>query len=206
MPRITVKSLAQVAQRPARITGIVKQQKHPEDAPQVFMIPYYITAIAGIRSFFRAGGNPSAIAAALAKAEGISQESRRENNKRTLHQFLESPMSERKLVIAKQKHFQANVLGIDVHLTFDLNCVEQGIPKYILIHPKSVALDPDLAMKTLDICSLVLTLNGTAHAAEQIQYVDLAKGVTHRLRRIVTEPSEDLEKLLGTITEQWEAA
>src|SRR5690242_5761183 len=87
-PKLSARSLAEIVRRPAgERTRILRQQKYPKQVPQKFQTPYYAKALTAIRDFYREGNDAAVLRAARRAFEGISQEARRENNKRVIDNF-----------------------------------------------------------------------------------------------------------------------
>lgn len=184
MPSLTVRAMAEMLRLPAyEQVRILAEQKHPKQAPQIFRTPYYQPAVAGIRAFYAEGNDVKQLTAARAKALNASQQSRRENVLRVIDKFEASAGAKRSLVIAKNGKYTAIVGDVELRLSPDIQALDGDKPVFIYYNCRATGLDEEAAKSTLEIAHWVLEANGLDVKPVQVEYLDLATGVLHRVKK-----------------------
>ena len=180
MPSLTVRSIAEMLQLPAHAQArILREQKYPKQAPQVFRTPYYQPALTGIRRYFRAGNDKAELAVAKTNITLLSRESKREQNSRVLDGFAKSALSKRKLLLQTNPGVRAQMGAVELRLGPDLRVLENGLEEFIFLNCRAQALDSDVAIRTAEIAHWVLEQSGVKIPIGRIEYVDLFTGKSH---------------------------
>jgi hypothetical protein len=184
MPSLTVRAMAEMLRLPAyEQVRILAEQKHPKQAPQIFRTPYYQPAITGIRAFYANGNDLTQLTAARGKALNASQQSRRDNVLRVIDKFEASSAIKRPLVIAKNSKYTASVGDVQLRLSPDIQAFDGNKPVFIYYNCRATRLDEEAARSTLEIAHWVLETNGVDVKPIQVEYLDLATGVLHRVKK-----------------------
>jgi len=184
MPSLTVRAMAEMLRLPAyEQVRILTEQKHPKQAPQIFRTPYYQPAITGIRAFYAEGNDLKQLNAARSKALNAAQLSRRENVLRVIDKFEKSSAAKRSLVIAKNAKYTASVDDVQLRLSPDIQALDGDKPVFIYYNCRAMGLDEEAAKSTLEIAHWVLEENGVDVKPIQIEYLDLATGTLHRVKK-----------------------
>jgi hypothetical protein len=205
MPSITVRSFAEMLQLPAyEQVRVLREQKYPGDAPQVFRLPYYQAALRGIRSYHRTGNNQGALTAALSIARALRPDHRRRHNLRVLTAFGQSTQRARQIVVAPaQKWLAFPVKKVELRLQFDLQGSENSDPRLIFYNCRQVPLNREVALKALEIAAWVLGEAGAALPPTVLEYVDLSSGQTYRINRIRTKTIRAMRDNANVIEALW---
>src|SRR5262245_14087602 len=121
VPTLSVRSFAELIRLPAyEQLRVLHDQKFPRAEPKSFKVPFYQTAMKGIRDYYRSGNNPTALAAARLAARVLGLQSRRDHNIRVIDKFEKSAQAKRKLQLKPSPVHSAAIEGVRVRLRFDL--------------------------------------------------------------------------------------
>lgn len=191
-PSLTVRAFAELIELPVyEHERILRQQKRPGVPPASYRIPYYRSALAAIRDFYRAGGDASVLDQAVAdlQAESVGAKpekvTRLQNNIRVLQSFARSRQRLRKFTVMPLGRWQASIAGVDLRMTPDLSATEGQLRKYVLYNCRDVQIEPNYARTTLELSHWVLSKAGVSVPLRALEYVDLVNRkvyVTDRAR------------------------
>jgi len=185
MPNLTVRAMAELIRLPAHNhLRILRAQKYPKQAPQLFQAPYYQAALTGIRNYHKAGNDDAQLAAAMGKIQAIALESRRQNNARVLQAFKKCDMSGRLLQPLVSHTVKAQQDTVELRLSPDMRAIDKEKERLILMNCRAEKLDHELALITEEVAFWVLEQNKIKLPIAQIEYVDFFTGQTYiALRR-----------------------
>lgn len=206
MPTLSTRAYAELMNLPAyEQVRILHEQKYPKADSGTFKMPYYSTALAGIRAYYKNGNNASSVKEALDKAAVLRGPGKRPNNARVLQSFLNGQMAARKLTnIALRANFYGNPhADVTIRLKFDLEGDESGRRKYIFINCRDVPLNPQVATDTLSIASWIFQENGLVVKQSDIEYYDLKTGSKFSIAK---SSVKSVKKMMGNaaiITSLW---
>lgn len=204
MPSLTVKAAAELLRIPAfSQVRILTQQKYPKAGSQVFRTPYYRTALNGIRSYFDEGNSKKALSKAKTAAESLSQESKRDNNKRVLAAFGKSDFAKRIITPEKNSKVVASLGGVEFRLSPDLRGSENGKSKVFYINCRAEVLDPEIARLSLEIAHWVLRQNNEKVSMAQLEFIDLFSGNTYNYAKARSRTMAALEQNAKIIDAVW---
>ena len=204
MPRLTVRSLAELMQLPGyEQYRVLYEQKHPKSSPSAFKAPYYAPALRGIRSYYANGNSPAAIEEARSRLASIGNLARRSHNERVLMSFAASPQADRSLTPIRGPRLETTLGDVDLHLAFDLVAKEGDQPKWLLYNMRVIRVDEKLARATLEVAHWLLQSCGVDARMDELEYVDIAKGGEHytfrRTRSTTIKQAEQTLKLVETL-------
>lgn len=204
-PTLNIRSMAQMLHAPLeKKVRVLREQKYPKQVPQVFRTPYYSAALTGIRSFYRAGNETSALATARSKAESITNDARREHNKRILDSFASDAVQYgRKLLVQSNTRLAIVLSNVELRLSADLKALEGKAPRYIYYNLKATALPARLAEDALNLGHWVLEQNGIIVPIQALEFVDLFIGKVHKVRSRSAATEKALRENARVIEELW---
>lgn len=180
-PKLNVRALAEMLEMPAyKQQRILYEQKYPKQEPQVFRTPYYQRALHGIRGFYGAGNDDSALLIARNEVQNIANTSRRANNLRVLDAFAASSQRKRKLQPIANKRYSAMTGSVEIRLSPDLQALEKGDLRIIYFNCRAAAISEEVATLTVEIAHWVCTQNQVGAAVDQIEVIDLFSGKRYR--------------------------
>jgi len=184
MPSLTVRSIAEMLRLPAfEQVRILTEQKYPKQQPQSFRTPYYQAALTGIRNFYSADHAKTSLADARAKAQAAGQLTRRQNNLRVIDKFEESAQAARSLVPMANSRYSAEIERVVLRLSPDLQATEDDQRRVLYFNCRNAKLDDEAAKYTLEIAHWLLEQNEIEVKPQQIEYIDLATGKLHRVKK-----------------------
>lgn len=185
MIRLTVRAFSELLQLPAYAQSrILYEQKYPRRQPQAFKIPYYQTALGGIRDYYRTGRDASALTRARNKASVLSQDARRIHNVRVIDAFEGGAQFNRNLQLLSMPTYIAEpVPGLELRLRFDAEALERNRKARIFYNLRNTELDDRTARATLQIAQWVLEENGQGDSIRSLDYVDFMNGSVHSVSR-----------------------
>jgi hypothetical protein len=177
MPRLTARSFAEMIHLPGyEQQRILVEQKYPTQGPSVFRIPYYLPALRQIKSYYSNQNSTTQLRAWIRTGSStISPDHKRTNNIRVVNSFLGSTVSSRILVPSRRPNsFLANPhQNVELKLNFDIDAVENGIEKFILINPRNAPIDRKIAEDTIQIAFWIMSQNAFQLRMRDIEYWDL---------------------------------
>lgn len=204
MPSLTVRSFAELLNLPAHAQArILTEQKYPKQGPQSFKTPYYQQALSGIRAFYKAGNDAGQLAIAATRIEAFDQEARRDHNLRILNSFKQTDLPSRKLKVTGTKHVNFQVHDVVLRFSPDLNGIEGGKERYLLLHYRAQPLNQELARTTLELVHWALEGAGSLASPKQLEYVDLFTGAVHTIAKRRTSTVTAAEQNLKIIKALW---
>jgi hypothetical protein len=205
MPRLTVRSLAELMQLPGyEQYRILYEQKHPRSSPGAFKAPYYAPALRGIRSYYADGNSPAAIEDARSRLASIGNLARRSHNERVLTSFAASPQADRFLMPVRVPRLETTLGDVDLHLAFDLVARENDQPRWLLYNMRVMPVDEQLARATLEVAHWLLQSCGVDAPMAQLEYVDLAvDGQFYSFRRTRSTTIKQAEQTLKLVETLW---
>ena len=175
MPSLSVRAFAEMMNLPLyEQQRILLEQKYPKQEPQAFRIPYYQTALRGIREYYQSGRNRASLAQSKAAAKSLSPDSKADNNLRVIEAFARSSQASRDLTIQPQ-HKTSIVIARDVELRlrFDLSATENSNPRRIFYNCRNAPITNQVARLTLQLSVWILAQNGDSVPYSALEYVDL---------------------------------
>lgn len=205
MPRLTVRSLAELMQLPGyEQYRILYEQKHPRSSPGAFRIPYYAPALRGIRSYYANDNSPAAIEEAKSRLATIGDLTRRGHNERVLTSFAASPQANRLLTPGRIPRLEATLGDVDLHLAFDLVAKENEQTRWLLYNMRVMPINEQLARATLEVAHWLIESCGKRARVSDLEYIDLADG-GHRysFARIRSRTIKQAEQTLKVVEALW---
>ena len=182
-PALTVRAFAELMRLPAyEQLRILAEQKHPSQQPQVFRTPFYLPALAGIRSYYRSGNDPRALEAARIKASEARLRARRDSNLRVIAQFARGEQARRVLLPVPGPRASHHLGGVELRLQFDISAREDDTSRHIFYNCRAVPIDGEVARTTLELAHWVLEETGVDAPLNSLEYVDLTGGRVYRTR------------------------
>ncbi len=188
MASLSARAFAELLDMPAyKQARILAEQKHPRRGPQAFKVPYYASALKGIRDFYRQGRTRASLQSARNAITSLRPDSRSDHNMRVLDQFEASGQDARQLIVLPLKTYKTRSGSVDVSLRFDLVASEGQNTKYIFYNTRMASIDKETAYRTLEIAHWVMQKEGSSACLSELEYVDLPSGkVYHRSQRRAT--------------------
>jgi hypothetical protein len=184
IPSLSVRAYAELLNLPAvEQLRVLNDQKYPKSEPQTFRIPFYQTALQGIRSYYRSGNQRAALAAARARAQALSPEAKRNHNVRVLAQFEKGPQAKRKLLLKASPRYSTTIAGVELRLQFDLVVEEEKTMRFILYNLRAVPIEIDTARATLEIAHWVLEQAGRVVPIQTLEYIDIPSGASRTIKK-----------------------
>ncbi|MBJ6982664.1 hypothetical protein [Luteimonas sp. MC1572] len=203
-PRLSVPTAARFLRLPAvEQWNMLREQKYPKRAPQVFKRQFYGVARQGIRRMLDDG--MAGLIQARAAAESIPEAPRREHTLRVLESFASSGHMARQLRIAINRQYQFDVNGLELRLSPDLFAYEGDEQRFIYFNLKAEQYDPEAAKMTLEIAHWLLEQVGVKIAPRQIEFVDLFTGVLYKISRRRSRTIKLLSDNAKLIERMWPA-
>lgn len=179
MPQLTVKALAEFAQKPiADQMRILAEQKRPSAGAAQFKTHYYNPTRMAVRAFYGRGNNPIVMQSAIARVQaGAGPDHKRDHNVRAIGDFLKhGNLTARILKPVAPQTFAIARNGVDVRLHPDVDAYDGSTRKYILVNYTLVPVDPDLARRTLELMYWLLDELGIRLAITDCELIDLQTG------------------------------
>jgi hypothetical protein len=186
MPGITVKALAEFAERPiADQMRILAEQKRPAAGAAQFKTHYYQPARSAIRQHHGRGNSPAVIPAAILRVQGgAGPDHRRIHNIRAMQAFARNPsVAGRVLITAAPQTYSVSVHGVDVRLHPDLEGVDGASTKYVLFNYSIDPIDDGLARRTLELMYWLLDGAGATVSPGDCEVICLASDTIHTNNR-----------------------
>jgi hypothetical protein len=204
-PKLTVRSLAEIVRKPAnQRIRILHQQKYPKQIPQKFATPYYGKAVTAIRDFYRQGNDAAVLRAARRAFESLTQETRRDNNKRVIDNFERmTDQTERELRVLSNTRYSAPLSTIEVKLSADLHAREGEDERFIYYNCRNSGVEAGYAVETLEIAHWVLEQNEVSVPISALEYVDLFARRIYRATRRRSSLNAVLAENARIIEEVW---
>jgi hypothetical protein len=174
-PRLTVRAAAEMLHKPPELMRqMLYDQKYPDQGDRPFRTPYYRHAIAGMKNYFRSG--KPALMVSKSEIQGFRQPSRIENNFRVLDAFEKSSLATRPIQITPNRRLYANVGGVELRLSSDMQAVEDGEARVFYFNCRNHAYDPETACRMVEIAYWVMVQNGMKIRPDQVEFDDLFTG------------------------------
>lgn len=203
-PSLSVKAYAELLNLPAvKQLRILNDQKYPRSEPQTFRVPFYQTALSGIRAYYRSGNLPAELRTARKRARTLKPKSKRDNNLRVLTQFEKGRQAKRKLQLKKIVRCSATLSGVELRLQFDLVADESETTRLIIYNLRSARIDADTARTTLEIADWTLNHAGQAVPLASLEYVDITSGASHTVKKIRKQTIKSMKQNAGLIQTLW---
>lgn len=179
-PRLTVKSIADILRTPGQSPArTLRDQKYPQQEPQVFRTPYYQPAITAVRRFYREGNNAAALQSARNKAESIGNQARRSNNIRITDSFRTSAHAKRRFTLVPNRGQSANIGSVEIRLSADMQAMENGVLRVLFFNCRADPVDEETAVLMTEVAHWVLEQNRIQLEPGQIEVMDLSNGRSH---------------------------
>jgi hypothetical protein len=183
MPRLTVRSLAEMLNLPAYDQErILAEQKYPRQGDQRFRTPFYQPAVTAIRNFYEEGRNARALAEARREIGQIGLSARRDNNLRVISGFEQSAQVSRDLLPRPNPRIEMTLRSTAIRLSVDLRATENDEERFIYYNCRNTPIDAELARVTLEIGYWLLDENGIDATPSGLELVDLRNGRVYRGR------------------------
>lgn len=204
MPSLTVRSFAELLNLPAHAQSrILTEQKYPKQGPQSFKTPYYQQALSGIRAFYKAGNDSGQLAVAATRIEAFKQEAKRDHNLRVLNSFKQSDLPSRTLKVTGLKHVSFQAHEVVLRFSPDLNGLEGGTERFLLLNYRAQPLNQELARTTLELVHWTLESAGGFVSPKQLEYIDLFTGTVHTIAKRRASTITAAEQNLKIIKTLW---
>lgn len=201
-PRLSARSAAMFLKMPAyKQAQLLREQKYPKQAPQVFKQPYYQAALTAIRELVLRGSE--GIAAARSLVQRIAPATQRMHNMRVLEQFASSDFTQRTVTLMPIPRLYATIGDLQLRMSADLHVVEGEQQKYIFFNCRAERQDPEVARFALEIAHWILEKNGIKLKLNQLEFVDLFTLERHVYSRRRTSTIRMLEGNARIIESLW---
>ncbi|MCP1584396.1 hypothetical protein [Pseudoxanthomonas mexicana] len=202
-PRLTVRAAAEMLHKPPELMRqMLYDQKYPDQGDRPFRTPYYRHAIAGMKNYFRSGR--PALLVSKSEIQGFRQPSRIENNFRVLDAFEKSSLAVRPIQIAPNRRLYANVGGVELRLSSDMQAVEDGETRVFYFNCRNHAYDPETARRMVEIAYWVMTQNGINVRPNQVEFDDLFTGKVYRVEGLRSETLTSLDMEASAVRSLWD--
>ena len=206
MPSLSTRSYAELINLPAyEQIRILHEQKYPKANDGLFKMPYYSTALSGIRQFYKGGNDKSALKDALDKAAVLKGPGKSTHNSRVLNLFINSSASSRSLTNLKLTINLTYDLGSDVsiRLKFDVEGDERGRRKYIFFNCRDAPLEPQIATDALSIACWILQKNGVKLRQGDVEFYDLKSGAHLTISKTSQKSITKMKNNVQVIASLW---
>lgn len=178
-PRLSDRTAAKFIRLPAvEQMRILREQKFPKNAPQVFKTPYYQHGRSAIRELIELG--EAGLANARAIVQAIRNPSRRMHSMRVVEQFWASEHASRGLKLVTWKRYLLELNGVELRTSPDLLALQGEELRFIYFNLNAEEQDPEAARMTLEIAHWILKENGVDVRPEQLELIDLFTGTLYR--------------------------
>lgn len=186
MPSLSVRAFAEMLNLPIyEQQRILLEQKYPRQQPQTFRIPYYQTALRGIRLYYQAGNDNSILTDARNRARVLEPDSKAANNLRVIRSFGRSRQTTRNLTVQAQPNVSIVLANdVEIRLRFDICATERDNEKRIFYNCRNAPITGQIARLTLQLAHWVLEQNGTPVPYSALEYIDFRSRQTTRISRI----------------------
>jgi hypothetical protein len=186
MPGLTIKALAEFAERPiADQMRILAEQKRPAAGAAQFKSHYYQPTRNAIRLHHHRGNNPAVIQNAIQRVQsGPGPDHKRTHNIRAMQAFRgNQTISGRVLITAAPQTYSITAHGVDVRLHPDLEAVDGGSTKYILFNYTMAPIEAELARRTLELMYWLLDDAGASLSPIDCEMICLESGTIYTNNR-----------------------
>ena len=190
MPKLTVKSYAEMMHLPAYSQmRILTEQKYPDDDLNIWRMPFYKHSLDTIKLYHLNSNDTKILSAGIHDCINLAPKPKKDNNKRVLQDYRNSPHASRNLgFISKKKTYKAHPKqNIELKLTFDLEAIENKKPKRIFFNFRNIAIDPDIAKDTIQIAHWVLCKTDPSSNIKDIEFIDLCEGIVYKANTVSTK-------------------
>lgn len=202
-PRLTVRAAAELLHRPPdQMRQMLYDQKYPDQGDRPIRRSYYWRAVAGMNNYFRSG--KPALLASKSKIQGFRQQARIDNNFRVLDSFEKSSLSSRSIKITPNRRFYANVGGVELRLSADMQATEGGEARVFYFNCRNQAYNPETARRMVEIAYWVLHQNGVRIRPDQIEFDDLFTGKVYRVDELRADTLASLDNEASAVRSIWE--
>lgn len=205
MPKLTVRSLAEMLQLPAyEQLRILHEQKYPKDGDSPFKIPYYSPALTTIRRFYRGSNDPLIITDGRIKIDqSVGLDVRRRHNKRVIDSFQNGRQATRALRLLPNRKFLTSYGQVQVRLHFDLSVNEAGIEKFIFYNFRNSPITPQMAKETIEVAAMVLRDVNVTFPTKNIEFIDLFSGQVFTAKQITKRTETNVQRNIQLIETMW---
>lgn len=206
MPTLSTRSFAEMLNLPAyEQSRILHEQKYPKANSGLFKMPYYATALAGIRRYHKGGNDKDAIKNALDIAAVLKGPGKAPHNARVLNQYLNSSMAGRTF---NNISLTINVSGkpkadVELRLKFDFEGDEKSKRKFVFFNCRDAALEPQVVTDTITIAHWILAENGILVDIKNIEYHDLKTGMLSSISRPSVKTIKRMRENAKIISSLW---
>lgn len=206
-PSLTVRAFARLLESPLHeYEQLLLEQKYPRRKPTSYRIPYYSSALAAIRRYFRSNRQSAVIQQAIVdiQASGMKPAHRVQNNVRALRSFAQYRAHRRRnLTIQALDSTEANMQGVALRFTPDLPATEGGDQVFLIYNCRNASVLDQVARATLELAHWVLQRNGIAVPASTLGYVDLSARKTHRIQRVRDRTIRRARQCARVVAQMW---
>ena len=207
MPVLTVRSFAEMINLPMYSQyKILHEQKYPKDEANVYKMPYYKPSLDLIKKYYLNGNNTDLLTEWLQyNANSIRPQSKQIHNKRVISQFIQSPVSNRKLKITNSKFaITANPKSeVELKLRFDIEALENNIHTYQFINFRATKLDEKIAKDTLYLSYWVMEHNKIDCKINQLEYIDLYSNAIYKVKRQSSNAIKNMTNNTNVVIALW---
>lgn len=178
-PRLSDRAAAKFIRLPAvEQMRILREQKFPKNAPQVFKTPYYQHGRSAIRELIERG--EAGLANARAIVQAIGNPSRRMHSMRVLEQFWASEHASRGLKLVTWKRYLFELGDVELRTSPDLLALQGDDLRFIYFNLNAEEQDPEVARMTLELAHWIMKENDVDVRPEQLEFIDLFTGTLYR--------------------------
>ncbi len=186
MPELTVKALAEFAEKPiADQMRILAEQKRPLAGAAQFKTHYYNPTRLAIRAFYARNNSPNILQLASSRVQtGGGPDHKRDHNLRAIRDFgSHEALTSRVLRPVKPTTYVIKQNNVDIRLHPDLEAYDGTSRKFILINYSLTAVEPDLVRRTLELMYWLLDSYGLQLRPVDCEIIDLKSGLLYTNNR-----------------------
>jgi len=206
-PSLTVRAFGRLLESPLHeYEQLLLEQKYPRRKPTSYRIPYYSSALAAIRRYFRSNRQLAVLQQDIAniQASGMRPRHRVENNVRALRAFAQYGVHRRrKLAVQPVGVTDSTMQGVNLRFAPDLPATEGGNQMFILYNCRNAPVPTDVAKATLELAHWVLQKNGILVPTNALGYVDLFERKTHRIQQVRNRTIQRARQCARVVAQMW---
>lgn len=205
MPSLSTRAFAEMLSLSAyQQSRILLEQKYPQQAPQVFKIPFYTEALNAIKSFYSNNNDSDILLKTIDDINSSSKlQAKKNNNIRVINAFLKSKQVKRKLSLLPNKRYNVTIDDVNIRLNFDLTAYDNKTIKYIFYNFRNAPLDEESARLGIEISYFVLKSNGISTDMKDLEYVDLFNNKTYTFSKPRKTTSMKVRQNINIIEALW---
>lgn len=207
MPVLTARAFSEMLHLPGyEQQRILVEQKYPRQGPSPFKIPYYVSALSQLRTYFATNHDRASLDTWIVEeAPALKPQSKAINNARLVSSFLASHFADRMLIPARfQKHFRGNPNpNVELKLSFDLVGSEGGTDRFVFVNPRSIAIDQQVAEETLQIGFWILSQRLPGVEISSLEYWDIPSDARYVVSKIAKRVITNMHNNAALVDAIW---